>query len=83
MFNILVSSNDSNAKTAYNYELGSNKINTTYSAKIGLMYVSDYYYAATPTYWSNKGFDMIIGGSSATFTGYALAFNYNWLALGV
>ena len=42
-------------KTVYNYELGS----TTYNAKIGLMYVSDYGYAASPNYWatfeSSKG----------------------------
>ncbi len=39
-------------KTAYNYEVGANKANTTYSAKIGLMYASDYGYAASPANWS-------------------------------
>ena len=39
-------------KTAYNYEVGPNKANTTYSAKIGLMYVSDYGYAASPENWT-------------------------------
>ena len=38
--------------TAYNYEVGANKVNTTYSAKIGLMYVSDYGYAASPENWT-------------------------------
>ena len=39
-------------KTAYNYEVGNNSSNTTYSAKIGLMYVSDYGYAASPSAWA-------------------------------
>ncbi|MFR5857280.1 MAG: hypothetical protein ACLUFU_05670, partial [Bacilli bacterium] len=37
------------AKTAYNYEVGSSSASTTDSMKIGLMYVSDYYYGATNT----------------------------------
>ncbi len=67
---------ESNAKTAYTYEVGGSSSNTTYSAKIGLMYLSDYYYAASPSYWSYFGYS-----TSSTNT-YALAFNYNWLALG-
>ena len=43
---------EANVKTAYNYELGSNSSNTIYSAKIGLMYVSDYGYAASPSAWT-------------------------------
>ena len=43
---------DSAVKTAYNYELGNNSSSTTYSAKIGLMYVSDYGYAASPANWT-------------------------------
>ena len=39
-------------KTAYNYEIGSNSSSTIYSAKIGLMYVSDYGYAASPANWT-------------------------------
>ncbi len=42
---------DSRVKTAYNYELGNNSSSTTYNAKIGLMYVSDYGYAASPANW--------------------------------
>ena len=38
-------------KTAYQYELFENSVETTYNAKIGLMYVSDYGYAATPDNW--------------------------------
>ena len=39
------------SQTVYNYEVGSNSSSTTHSAKIGLMYVSDYGYAVTPNYW--------------------------------
>ena len=46
---------DTNAKTAYNYEAGTNKDATTVTSKIGLMYVSDYYYGATPNYWTLPG----------------------------
>ena len=38
-------------KSVYNYELGTNSIKTVYNAKIGLMYVSDYGYAASPENW--------------------------------
>ncbi len=41
-------------KTAYNYEVGSRSSSTTYSAKIGLMYVSDYGYAASPANWTTN-----------------------------
>ena len=63
-------------QTAYNYEVGANKANTTYNAKIGLMYVSDYGYAASPTYWTYKGYD------TAT-TDYRAAINNNWMYSGV
>ena len=41
-------------KTAHTYEVGANSANTTYQAKIGLMYVSDYGYAASPTNWGTN-----------------------------
>ena len=41
----------SQVKTAYDYEVGPNKKNTTYNAKIGLIYASDYGYAASPENW--------------------------------
>ena len=64
--------NESNAKTAYNYEVGANKVaTTTVNAKIGLMYVSEYYYAATPDYWMLKGFR------------YDNAKNDNWMHIGL
>ena len=42
-----------NIKGVYDYEVGPNSNNETYSAKIGLMYISDYGYAASPIYWAN------------------------------
>ena len=41
----------STIKTVYQYELLENNVETTYNSKIGLMYVSDYGYAATPDNW--------------------------------
>ena len=62
----------SNAKTAYNYEVGANKdITTTVTSKIGLMYVSDYYYAASKDYWTLPGND------------YKKSTNDNWLYTGL
>ena len=62
---------ESNAKTAYTYEVGANKDATTVNAKIGLMYVSEYYYGATPDYWMLQGFR------------YDNATNDNWLCTGI
>ena len=42
-----------NAKTIYDYEVGIYASNNTYNAKIGLMYISDFYYASNPEYWEN------------------------------
>ena len=67
----------SNAKTAYNYEVGSNKVNSVFSSKVGLMYMSDYYYAATPTYWTYPGLN-----ESDTTKDYRGAINNNWMYLG-
>ena len=41
-------------KNAYTNEIVSPAANTTYSAKIGLMYVSDYGYAASPANWTTN-----------------------------
>ncbi len=71
----------SNAQTAYNYEVGSNSSSTTYSAKVGLMYLSDYYYAATNTYWTYSGF----AGWSADDANldYRVAIDSNWMYMGL
>ena len=39
-------------KTAYQYEVGSSASSTTVDKKIGLMYVSDYGFAASPSAWT-------------------------------
>ena len=41
-------------KSVYNYEVGSSSSSTTYSAKVGLMYISDYGYATSPSNWSTN-----------------------------
>ena len=46
---------------------------TEYTAKIGLMYVSDYGYAASPTYWTYVGYNSDYSKS------YASAKGENWL----
>ena len=57
-------------KTAYQYEVGSNASTTKYDAKIGLMYVSDYGFAADSSGWTTKlGF-------------YSSNSSKNWLYLG-
>ena len=50
---------------------------TTYSAKIGLMYVSDYYYSASPSAWTLVGYN-----SSDATKDYRAAKTTNWLYLG-
>ena len=63
------------AKTAFEHELGANSENEIYRAKIGLMYLSDYYYAANPKYWSYQG-------ASSTSDDYSNATNENWMYMG-
>ena len=60
-------------KTAYQYEVGSSASSTTYEAKIGLMYVSDYYYSASPSAWTLPGF------SKDKSKSYSLIKEENWL----
>ena len=78
----------SNAKTAYNYEVGANKdATTTVTSKIGLMYVSEYYYGATPDYWMLPGFDEN-GHQNEDQTAwigedYSKAYNNNWMSTGL
>ena len=64
-------------KTAYQYEVGSSAWTTTYEAKLGLMYVSDYYYSASPSAWTLVGYNR----SDAT-KDYRAAKTTNWLFLG-
>ena len=48
----MVYSQTNTVKQYYTLELGSSSSGTTYSAKVGLMYVSDYGYAAVPSFWT-------------------------------
>ena len=64
-------------KTAYQYEVGSSASSTTVDKKIGLMYVSDYYYSASPSAWTLVGYNE----SDAT-KDYRAATSTNWLYLG-
>ena len=67
----------SDIKTTYNYEVGANKdANTTVTSKIGLMYVSDYYYGALPEYWT-------LYGGGHTGNDYKNAINDNWMYIGL
>ena len=47
-----------------------------YTAKIGLMYVSDYEFAASPTYWINVGYN------SDSTKDYSAAKASNWMCIG-
>ena len=58
--------------TVYQYEVGANASKTIYEAKIGLMYVSDYGFAASPSAWTlTLG---VYGNSTAT--------SNNWMYMG-
>ena len=63
-------------KLVYRNEIINPISNTTYIAKIGLMYVSDYEYAANSTYWNYVGY---------TYSGpdYRDAINNNWMHMGL
>ena len=56
--------------TAYQYEVGSSASTTTYDAKIGLMYLSDYGFAADQSGWTTK------------LSSYGSNSSKNWLYLG-
>ena len=56
--------------TAYQYEVGSSASSTTYGARIGLMYVSDYGFAADQSGWTTK------------LSSYNSNTSKNWLYLG-
>ncbi len=58
------------AKNYYDREVGNSSSSITYSASIGLMYVSDYGFAASNSYWTTSLYD------------YDDAARNNWLCLG-
>ena len=63
--------------TAYQYEVGSSASTRTVDKKIGLMYVSDYYYSASPSAWTLVGINF-----SDKTKDYSAATTINWLFLG-
>ena len=63
--------------TAYKNEVGSSASRTLVNKKIGLMYVTDYYYSASPSAWTLVGYN-----SSDTTKDYRVAKTINWLYLG-
>ena len=77
----------SNANTSYENEVGEFAANDFFDAKVGLMYISDYYYSAMPTFWgypgltSNKFPDD--NGNYGKEYDYRSAINDNWLYLGL
>ena len=75
--NTLVNIVTQNAKTAYTNEIISPAANTTVNAKVGLMYVSDYMYAASPTYWT------LVGRNNDATNDYRAAVNDNWMHMGL
>ena len=60
----------STPRTAYNYEVGSSSSSTTDNMKIGLMYVSDYGFAASNSAWTS------------TLGSYSSSRDNNWMYLG-
>ena len=66
--------NSATAKDYYNTEIGSSSSSTTDSMKIGLMYVSDYGYAAAPSNWTTALNDY----DNATSTNWLYLDDYEW-----
>ncbi len=62
-------------KIAYQYEVGGSASSTTYDTKIGLMYVTDYYYGVSPS-WT------LVGSNGDSIKDYRAAKGSNWLYLG-
>ena len=64
--------------TAYKNEITSPATNTTYEAKIGLMYVSDYGYAAAPSAWTTPLYN-----SSGNDYRLSSITSVNWMYMGL
>ena len=68
----MTSDDSATAKEYYNTEVGSSSSSTTDSMKIGLMYVSDYGFAASTSDWTVALYDY----------GYSTNRDNNWMNLG-
>lgn len=77
---VMSGSNRASAKTIYEAELGEGKVTIApfepYTAKIGLMYASDFVYGANPEYWGTVDY-------SSQETEVSKWFTSNWLDLGL
>ena len=62
------------AKQYFEVEVGANAANTIYKAKIGLLYVSDYGYAAGPENWATE----LYSYESATSSNWLYLGSYEW-----
>ena len=60
-----------NIKNVYNSEFINPASDLTYDAKVGLMYASDYGYAASPNYWTTN------------LSNYSNACTNNWMCMGL
>lgn len=69
-----------------NMVLGEYSTETEYTGKIGLMYVSDYLYAASPSYWNYLGYyndKNNSDGCNGCTKDYRMAISENWLYSGL
>ena len=62
-----------NTKIVFDNEIGQSSTKQLYNSQIGLMYLSDYGYATSPTYWNNRLSDY----------NSDIMQNYNWMWLGL
>ena len=65
-------------KTAYQYEVGSSASTPPYEAKIGLMYATDYEFAANPNSWTLVGYNDDYAKSYASVKGENWLYGGGW-----
>ena len=73
---ITTSQRSNQASIVYGYEVGSNSSSTTYLAKIGLMYISDYGFAASTANWTTSLYDY--DNSTNTSNNWLYLGSYEW-----
>ena len=64
------------ASQSYQNEIVSPAVSTTYNTKVGLIYISDYGYAASPDYWTYPFFNN-------DKNDYRLSIKENWMFMGL
>lgn len=57
-------------------------IQIKYNSKVGLIYISDYYYCASPNYWTLPGYDQN-AYDTGVWNDYSLSNEDNWLYMGL